>query len=168
MKKLLFLSLFLAFSLSINFSIKTYAQDSAAENIQYEEVNPDREVFYKVKRLKEKLSLLTKITPRAKAKYYEELSKRRLAELTYVVKGKNLAYIETSSQRYETTVGRLTELVVTKRVTKENESVQKLLSDQLAVVDELKDYFPYDTAEWRFVMNDYNSIKIYMEKLQKY
>jgi hypothetical protein len=141
------------------------AEDSPVDNVQYEKINPDQEFNYKLKRLKEKIIIYTKLTPKAKANYYKKQSMKRLAELTYVVKEKKWSSLETSSQRYETTVGILTEFVVAKNIEDEKDDVKKLLSDHLLVVDKLKDYYQFGTAEWRFIMNDYNSIRIYLDQL---
>lgn len=138
----------------------------AEENIdQFEKVNPQQELQYGLKRIKEKFILLISFTKKQKVNYSLKLTDIRFRELIYVVRNKDTSQIEKVSQRYETLVGQLTDLLLLG-----NEEVSRnIFIDKIKLHKEIleasKDTFGYDTSEYRFVMNDINSIDIYLKKL---
>ena len=157
MKKLfsVLLTAFLVFSFS-------YSSASAQEKI-----NPDSGITYKTKRLKEKIALVLKFSNLSKASYLEKLLERRLYELKYIVENKQIAYLENSSQRYETSAGILTEFVLAKNVKSKKEELITMFRQHQKDIEKIRDNYSYDTSEWRLVMNDFNSLEIYISKLQQ-
>lgn len=145
-----------------------FSQTKISDVVVFEKVNPDNPRSYRIKRLGEKLRVFSFLTNNKKrALYLATLTDKRLAELAYIVDKKDLANIETSSQRYEASVGNATELLVSKKLTNETPEFIEKLKKQQAVLDVLSTKFDYKTAEYRFVMNDVNSVKLYLDKLDK-
>lgn len=139
--------------------------NSAGININYESTNPNQGLQYGIKRVKEKIRLLLSFSSESKITYYQVLLKVRLAELKYVVDNRDIADIETTTQRYSSTVGELTDLVINNQLDNRKQETKDLLLNQLKVVDALKGSYDNTTAEWRFVENDSNYLKIYISKL---
>ncbi|MEK7526497.1 MAG: DUF5667 domain-containing protein [Patescibacteria group bacterium] len=158
-KYLLVLTVFLMFVAS-SFSL------ISAYEVGKEAVNPDKKFDYNVKRLKEKIGLAFKFSSDKKIDYYQTLLNRRLNELSYITSNKLAANIENASTRYETTAGQLTEYMLAKGASQEQKKeVVSQIEEHQKIVAGLKDGYDATTAEWRFVMNDYNSLEIYKGKL---
>lgn len=167
MKKI-FLLIIIALTFAFSPTSSVLAQEISLERIKVERVNPDSQLAYKAKRLKEKIIMFFKFSPKRKAGYYKVLLNRRLSELRYIVESENIAHIEKTSQRYEATAGQLAELIIEKNIKEEVNSAIDLFTTHQLITEKLRDNFSYDTAEWRFVMNDFNSLKIYSEKLSSF
>lgn len=147
----------------------TYAQGESVgsdqTNIRYESVNPSQGYQYLMKRLKEKMNLMFNFSTEGKIIYYKELLRVRLAELKYVVDNKSITDIETTSQRYSATAGEITNLVISYDVNNHKQEIKDLLVNHLTIIDILKGKYDDTTAEWRFVEDDSNYLKIYISKL---
>lgn len=128
-------------------------------------IYPDSGFSYMVKRFKEKAGLFFQITPVRKTGYLQKLLEVRLAELQYTVEKKDVAHIEKVSQRYETTAGLLAEYLVAKKMVSKKAEVTRIFQKHSQEINQLIDVFPFDTAERRLVINDVNSLNIYMEML---
>ena len=82
------------------------------DTIKYETISPKYGYKYLFKRLREKITLaVLSRNPSRKADFYSQLLDRRLAELKQVVDEKDIANIETTSQRYSATMGELVNLI---------------------------------------------------------
>lgn len=130
-------------------------------------VNPAPGFNYNLKRIKEKafLFILTPF-PQYKAYYYEELLNTRLSEFKYVVVNKDLYDLQGINERYFTTAGELTELILDKKsLDDQKDNTKKLLSKHLTVVDKFKEYFNDTTAEWRFIKQTSDYLQIYISQL---
>ena len=85
--------------------------DSVA--VTYEAVNPGNDFAYIIKRLQEKIILaILSFSDSRKLQYYEKLLGARLSELKFVVDKKDIANIQTASQRYSATAGELTQFIL--------------------------------------------------------
>lgn len=90
----------------------------------------------------------------------------RLAELKHIVDKRDIANIQTSTQRYSATAGQLTEFVLQKKnLADKKAEARELLLSHLPVVEELKSAYNDTTAEWRFVEHDVDYLKIYISQL---
>lgn len=130
-----------------------------------ERVYPDSVSKYNFKRLGEKALLLLNFTSSRKIKYMGKLLEERLLELEYVAETKNIAHIEKTSQRYETTAGQLTELIVTKLSRSDAGKVKDRFEKHKEILKFSQSQYKQDSSEWRFIQNDINSLKIYSDKL---
>lgn len=157
-KKIILFLLLLLFPLFI-FTPKV---DAAAR------IYPDSGTKFNLKRLSEKTMLFMNFSSKGKVKYMQKLMEERLLELEYIVETKNIAHIEKTSQRHETTAGKLTELIIDKLLRTEAGQVRDKFERHTGILEFLRDQYKYDTAEWRFVQNDINSLKIYSDMLSFY
>ena len=87
----------MCFSLILTIHTQVFAIDL---NLPNTSINPDKYLFYSIKRLFEKSIIFTKFSKDSKVSYYKDLMQTRLAELNYVVENKLLSEIQFSSQRF--------------------------------------------------------------------
>lgn len=158
----------LLLALVLAWPLSSFAQSSQDVDIRYETVNPKDGTKYTLKRLKEKIFLLV-LSPFSskKADYFEELLDARLAELKFVVDNKDMANFQLATQRYSATAGQYTEFLVKKKLNERKEKAVGLLKTHLPVIEKLKGAFNDTTAEWRFVKQDEDYLKIYISQLEK-
>lgn len=164
MKKAITISLIL-FSLCLVLPSTSYAQ----ENFEMKKVNimPKDGLKFVLKRMGEKIMLTAySIMPNKKCYLYQNLIESRLSELYAIAKEKDIANIETTSSRYSSTVGQATDYVLSKQLTDCKNSMKDKLSKHVPALKQAQEGFDYVTAEWRFIENDINTLKIYSEKLQ--
>lgn len=148
------------------FTSSIFAQVSTpSASINYESVNPKNGASYNIKRLKENINLfIFSFFPTREAGIYNDLTSKRLAKLKYVVDQKDGAYMEQTSIRYFTSAGQLTEYVLSKTPERKEETKQ-LLSGQPVSIEQLEKSYDDTTAEWRFLKQDADNLKIYISKL---
>lgn len=156
------LSLCLSFNLSTNGILAT----DEVLMVEYEKINPGDDYKYVIKRLKEKIALFFVFKPESKVSYYKKLLSVRLAELKLVAENKDIANIQTTSQRYEATAGQLTEYIKKKSLSKYDQEVIDLFSSHIPVIQEVQKNYEFNVAEWRFLENDINSLKQYTGMLK--
>lgn len=136
-------------------------------DVQYESVNPKDGGGYVIKRFKEKVAMFFSFTNSGKLNNLEKQAKTRLAELKLIVDDKQMGFFEKATQRYFTTAGQMTDFVVAKKMNNNKDEVMEILSSHLPVLMILRDKFPDNTkAEWRFLEDDVNYVKMYIEKLK--
>lgn len=135
--------------------------------VQYEEVNPDDGSNYIMKRLKEKIALFFAFSDKAKADLQKKLVQARFAELKYTINNKQMAYFEKSTQRYFTAAGQLTEFLVSKNMIQEYGPIREMFLSYIPLLTQLRDTYNPTTAEWRFVEDDINYTKTYIQKLSQ-
>lgn len=138
----------------------------ASEGVNLKEaINPDNGFNYTIKRLGEKIQYQLLFDNKSKAKYDEEISRRRLAELKYIVDQKDSEYIETVSQRYFTAVGNWTNFIIQNDMKDEKKNAKEILNKHKKLLHELLNAYNDTTAQWRFVKHTYDYINIYISKL---
>lgn len=137
--------------------------------VNYERVNPSDGFNYGLKRLKEKLLLILPFrSAKSKAGLYEQFTKNRLAELKYVVDQKDMANFENATTRYFTTVGQFVDFLTKNGTADQKSQAAKSLSTHTPVLEALRDTFEgQEKAEWRFMQDDINYVKLYTDQLQK-
>lgn len=134
--------------------------------LDYESVNPSDDYRYVLKRLKEKILLLVySYSPSKKADYYLELTNNRLAELKHIVDKKDIANIETGSNRYSATIGELTQFINENDLINKKGGVKETLAVHIKILELLRDKFP-GGAGWLFIQQNIDSTKINLEKIQ--
>lgn len=120
-------------------------------------VKPDSPLPYALQRVQENLNLVVRVTNNQKRDYYLYLLDKRLNELKYIVSKRDANYIETSSQRYAATAGRLSKLV------SDPKQVKDKFDEHKQVLGKLRDvYESQDKAEWRLIQDDINYLDIYL------
>lgn len=136
-----------------------------SSDVPYESVNPPDGISYLLKRVREKISMVFAFSNERKINNYKKLVQVRLAELKFVIENKEMGYFEKSTQRYFTTVGQLTEFLTNKNIMTTNQEVREMLSSHIPILSRLRDTYNPTTAEWRFVEDDINYIKGYINSL---
>lgn len=134
--------------------------------VTYQAVNPSSSFNYNLKRLREKMILKVLFYSKdSKANYYEKLINVRLAELKYTIDKKDMANFEKTSQRYHTTVGEAVKSLRDNRLETKQIAMRNMLVSHIPVLEKLQGSFDDTTAEWRFVHDDINYVKQYVEIL---
>ncbi|MCL4415491.1 MAG: hypothetical protein M1365_02135 [Actinobacteria bacterium] len=160
------LVLFFVFFLSFFSPINALAEEL---NLPKTTINPDRYLFFNIKRLIEKGELLTKFSKESKINYYKDLTLRRMSELKYVVENKLIGEVEKSTQRLSYQVGILSDYASANRIelTKTIPSTKERLTNYKILLVKLRDQYPANSSYWMFVQHSINSIDLNLEKLDK-
>lgn len=127
---------------------------------------PSSVEFYSLKRLQEKIFMIAKNNPRDKVNYYSLLLDKRLQEIQAVIENRDFNLILSSSLRYSTTAGLMTNLIVTGNLSDLYvPTVEKFKKHQI-IFKSLDDNYPKDEGqEWKFIQDDYNYLSIYLQQL---
>lgn len=131
-------------------------------------INPDKYLFFSIKRLIEKATVFTKFSKISKANYYTDLTLKRMAELKFVVERKFIGEVETSTQRLSYQVGTLSDYLNSNRteLAEKRQSVNELLQNYKGILGSLRDKYPANSSYWMLVQHSINSIDINLEKLK--
>lgn len=138
---------------------------SAQMDVPYESVNPTDGISYLLKRINEKISLFFAFSDGNKVKSYKRLTNVRLAELKFIIENKRQAYFEKSTQRYFTVAGEFVSFITSKNLKSEFIPVREQLQSQIPILTGLRNQYSPESAEWRFVEDDINYVKGYIDKL---
>lgn len=164
---IIFLFFFLFFLGIGNYAFAQSGNNSEIK-IEVQAVNPGDDYRYVLKRLGEKIRLLIlSFSAEKKADYYIKLMTVRISELDHVVGDKDIANIQTASQRYAATSGELADFVLSKNLSSYKEKVKNLFESHIPYLEKLRDTYPYISSEWRFVQDDANSLKSHISKLSE-
>lgn len=164
----LFLALFIYIGSIDSSRVFALGQNQEISKLQItdESINPGSGYAYSFKRLKENITLdLLSIFSDKKANYYLKLVSTRLAELKYVIFNKDEDDFQTSSQRYFSTAGQATQFILDKNLNSIKGPAKDLFTSQMSKLDVLRDSFPYDTAQYRFIQDDINYLTSYITQL---
>lgn len=134
-------------------------------DVYYESVNPPDGMSYLLKRISEKINLFFSFSNENKIKNYRKLVNVRLSELKFIIEKRQMGYFEKSTQRYFTATGQLVEFLVSSNIKGEFMPVKEELITHIPVLIKLRDSFDFGTAEWRFVEDDINYVKGYIDDL---
>jgi len=127
---------------------------------------PSSPELYSLKRLQEKIFMIVKTNPRDKVNYCNLLLDKRLNELIAVVGNNQSELILTSSLRYSTTAGLMTEIIKAHHLTDASTIAQEKFKEHQKMIRKLDDSYPKDeNEEWKFIQDDYNYLAIYSQQL---
>lgn len=127
--------------------------------------NPESGVFYNLKRLYEKTQLSIRTDPRNKLIYQYKLLDNRLAELSFITESGASPYILSTSLRYSTTLGQITDLIVQNNMIDEVPTAKQKFNAQLTIVKNLINKYPNDDSEFKYIVDGANYLEIYINKL---
>jgi len=127
--------------------------------------NPTSWPFYNFKRLYEKTRLNLESTPSDKLHYQYKLLDNRLAELSFITENEASPYVLSTSLRYSTTLGQITDLIIQNNMVDEVPTAKEKFSTQLTVVENLISKYPKDDSEFKYIIDDANYLEIYIGKL---
>lgn len=132
-------------------------------------VNPDFPPLFNLKRLQEKVFLNTKSSPESRVEYMTFLLNIRLDEIKYVVNSKKYDYLLTSSLRYSTLAGEITELIIVNNLQSQAEPLKNQFLYHKQILHDLYDSYPKNTdnIEYKYLEDDINYLDIYLNKLSR-
>ncbi len=121
--------------------------------------------FYVLKRFEEKLIMSFRLKSADKISYGLTLLKRRLQEIDYVTGKKEYDLFSSTSLRYSTQAGDITQLVSDFNFEPRKEILDTFQNDQVKIKDILsrKD----DKEDWKYIEDSINYLTIYLNKLAK-
>lgn len=122
--------------------------------------------LYKIKRLQERLTIMIKTSPKAKAEYYLYLLDQRLEDMHYIydVKLDDLAI--STSLRYAATAGELTNILKNNNLTEIKPQVKEKFENHRAVIKGILDSYPYQDEKWKFYQDAINYLDLYLNELK--
>lgn len=131
--------------------------------------NPNIPPLFTIKRAQETVFLKLKPNLSDKVDYMRAMLDSRLNELGEVVKVRGSGKILTSSSRYSTLAGQITDLIIENKMTDKVESVKAQFLNHKKILDALYVAYPKNTDdwEWKFIQDDFNYLKLYLDKLEK-
>lgn len=129
--------------------------------------NPDFPPLFSLKRIQEKAYLSLKNKPEDRVDYLSSLLNKRLAELDSQIRRQSYDYILPSSLRYSALAGQITDLVIANNLTDKVDSIKKMFLDHQKVLHNLDIIYPKNTDnwEWKYIQDDINYLKLYLDKL---
>lgn len=131
--------------------------------------NPAMSLFFNMKRVQEKAYMKFKTTPEARLDYMSVLLDNRLGELESLVKNKNYTFLLTSSLRYSTLAGQMTELVVSNNLKDKAVGTKAQFNNHKKILNDLYIAYPKNTdnLEYKYLEDDMNYLDLYLEKLNQ-
>jgi len=138
--------------------------------VSSQSANPNDELIFGLKRVQEKAFLKTISDPRQRVEYMRTLLENRLKELTSVVVNKKYDFVLKSALRYSTLAGQITELIEANNLKDLTESTKMQFNEHYKKLESLYVFYPKnipDNVEWKYIQDDYNYLKIYLDKLSK-
>lgn len=150
------------------FSIIFYSNALAAElNLPKTSVNPDKYLFFSIKRLVEKVTLYVQFSQESKVNYYKNLTLTRTSELKYVVENKLLGEVEKSTQRLSYQIGVLSDYIADNpKLSEKKTEISSFLIRLKSPLENLRDQYSANSSYWMLVQHSINSIDINLEKLK--
>lgn len=131
--------------------------------------SPDSSALFAIKRIQEKVFLNLKSDPKDKLGYMRAILDTRLEELSSQVNRKKYSHILPSAQRYYTLAGEITQLVIENNMLTQVSSIKEQFLAHQEILLNLYEIYPKNTDnwEWKYIQDDYNYLKIYLDQLSK-
>lgn len=165
-KKLIFFLLVLVFLLQFGSAgTRAETEDNSSISAKIQKVKHIANIR---ERLSERIALFFKFSPEEKINYQKSLAEKRLSELQYVIDNKRGELIEEASSRYSTYLGRLTNLMVSKRDFRKRDEILNMLEQHSKVVEELTSKIERDSGFWLLLQHNANSIKLYSDQIKNF
>ena len=130
--------------------------------------NPDNPLF-SLKRAQESVFLTLKGNPRDKVDYMTHLLDVRLKEFESLTKAGGDHDMWSSSLRYSTFAGQITDLVIANNLSEMTGPIKKQFETQKTKLNELYVAFPKNTdnGEWKYILDAINYLNFNLDKLNK-
>lgn len=114
----------------------------------------------------EKVTLFLKFDNKSKANYQQHLTEKRLAELSFVIESNQIDSVEPTASRYATSLGTLTDFVVSNRIVDKRADLMNMFDKHSSVAAELQKRFEFESGWWLVLQHDINTINIFKEKIK--
>lgn len=131
--------------------------------------NPDATLIFGLKRIQEKTFLSFKSEPVSRLDYMSNMLENRLEELSNSVKNKKYDYVLPAASRYSSLAGQMTDLIIANNLSDKIDPVKNQFSAHAKVLHEIYVIYPKNTenVEYKYIEDDINYLKIYLDKLSK-
>lgn len=131
---------------------------------------PDFPPLFALKRVQEKAFFKLKSNPQDKLDYMRSLLDKRLGELDSQVKRQSYGYILPSASRYSTLAGQITEIILANNLQDQADLVKNQFTNHQKTLQQIYEIYPKNTDnwEWKYIQDDYNYLKLYLDKLIDY
>lgn len=131
--------------------------------------NPDNPPLFGLKRAQENVFLSLKTNSQDKVNYLSAILDSRLKEFENVIKNESYGYMWTSSLRYSTFAGRITDLIIANNLTDMVEPIKKQMEEHKKKLDVMYVAYPKNTdnVEWKYILDAINYLNAYLDKLTK-
>lgn len=132
-----------------------------------QKATPNYGPFFSLKRIQEKVILSLKNNPSERVDYMRVLLDNRLDELSRDVRSGKYGYILPAASRYSTLAGEITDLIIANNLTDKVEPTKNQFLKHQKVLEEVYVIYPKNTdnEEYKYIEDDMNYLKIYLEKL---
>lgn len=129
--------------------------------------NPDADWLYSFKRLQEDTFLKMQTTPHSQLNFYSNLLDERLSEMQYLIKQRKTTLMWSSSLRYSTTAGRMTELLLANNLPEEKKYIIDKFNKQQTILKGMEDYYysEFHDDNGKYIRDGINYLDLYKEKL---
>lgn len=134
------------------------------------QANPDVPPLFYLKRIQEKAYLKLKPDIGRRVDYMSALLDSRLQELQNVVNNRNYDFVLSSSSRYSTLAGEITDLIIANNLSGKVATVKNQFLNHQKLIDALYIAYPKnitDNVEWKYIQDDFNYLKLYLDQLAK-
>ena len=129
---------------------------------------PISDNLFKLKRAQEKTLMLIKRDPSSKVSYYHILLDKRLKEIIFLIIDRRFNKLVFPSQRYATTAGELTEIIISNNLSEMATPTRKIFTKHQNKIQEILDSYPREiNDEWKFIQDDFNYLEIYKNQLSE-
>lgn len=142
----------------------------ASSLILSQKASPSLSPLFKLKRLQENTFLKLKSNPKDKINIMSSMLDSRLEEIKNLVESKNYNYVLNASLRYSTLAGQITELTITNNFKDKVPAITDQFTTHQKVLLNLYEIYPKNipgNVEWKYIQDDYNYLKLYLDKLPK-
>lgn len=131
--------------------------------------NPDNPPLFGLKRAQENVFLSLKTNPRSKTEYLSAILDSRLKEFENIIKNESYGYMWTSSLRYSTFAGQITDLIIANNLTEMKEPIKKQMEEHKKKLDVMYVAYPKNTdnVEWKYILDAINYLNAYLDKLKE-
>lgn len=131
-----------------------------------DKIMPNSVEFYTIKRFQEKVFMLLQSDTRNKISFNESLLETRFNELSSIVYNKEYDYLYSSSLRYSTTAGVLTQMIKSGEFKDlENQTRTKFKEYQQEIQNLYNSCLSQDDDRCKYVQDAYNYLAIYLDQL---
>ncbi len=138
--------------------------------ISSQDATPDNSYLFSLKRVQEKVFLKTISNPKDRVLYMKALLNKRIKELVAVVNNKQYRAVLKASQRYSTLAGQITDLIVANNLKDLADLTKLQFENHMPIIYKAYVIYPKnipDNEEWKYILDDHNYLKIYLDKLSK-
>ena len=129
---------------------------------------PSAPFTFKLKRLQEKIQLYLRVDPESSLDYQINLLSRRKDDIVSVVNIAEYSYILTSSLRYSTNAGEITESIIKNDMKQNIPATLDIFSQHSEIFKGLLEKYPKElNEEWKYIQDDINYLEIYSRMLNE-